>query len=235
MERSARGDPPPLLTRVVAVAVLVKFWADFVPVTEAVLFKVVPLAAVTMPRIVTTHTPPPSTVPAEQVTRLAFCAQLPRELVRTSWGGTPMPPTPFTWSESTRLLAFAPPVLTTVIVYVSWEPEATGSGLSALVIAKGLAGSAGAIGTPTNPRARMAVRPAASAAPPMPDSPRRRVDLVPLASIGLPLLHSSESSRRGGARSTQAREHEARDLRQVSWTRRDSEGRMMIRPAGPVN
>src|SRR6266581_2006019 len=116
MARSARGDPPPLLTRVVAVAVLVKFWADFVPVTEAVLFRVVPLAAVTMPRIVTTHDPPPSRVPAAQVTRLAFWEQLPRVLVRTSWGGAPMPPTPFTWSERTTLSTLAPPVLTAVIV-----------------------------------------------------------------------------------------------------------------------
>ena len=97
-------------------AVLVKFWADRVPVTEAVLFRVVPLDAVTMPRMLTTQVPPPSMVPAAQVTRFTFWVQLPRVLVRTSWGGTPMPPTPFTWSENTTLVALAPPLFTMVMV-----------------------------------------------------------------------------------------------------------------------
>src|ERR1044072_7703373 len=82
--------PLPLLTRGVVVAVLVKFWADLVPVTEAVLFMVVPLAAVTTPRMVTVQEPPPSMSPAAQLTRFTFWMQLPRVLVRTSWGGTPM-------------------------------------------------------------------------------------------------------------------------------------------------
>ena len=58
---------------------------------------------------VTTQVPPPSMVPAAQVTRFTFWVQLPRVLVRTSWGGTPMPPTPFTWSENTTLVALARP------------------------------------------------------------------------------------------------------------------------------
>ena len=60
-------------------------------------------------RMLTIQVPPPSMVPAAQVTRLTFWVQLPRVLVRTSWGGTPMPPTPFTWSENTTLVALEPP------------------------------------------------------------------------------------------------------------------------------
>jgi hypothetical protein len=48
--------------------VVVKFCADFVPVTEAVLFSVVPLAAVTMPRMVIVAEPPPGIVPMLHVT-----------------------------------------------------------------------------------------------------------------------------------------------------------------------
>jgi hypothetical protein len=48
-----------------------------VPVTEAVLFRVLPLDAVTMPRMVTTQVPPPSMLPAAQVTRFTFWLQLP--------------------------------------------------------------------------------------------------------------------------------------------------------------
>src|SRR6266542_5107704 len=87
--RSGSAVPPPPLTIVVAVAVVVEFCADLVPVTEAVLLIVVPLAAVTMPRIVTTHVPPPSIVPALHAIRFTFCVQLPRVLVSTNCGGFP--------------------------------------------------------------------------------------------------------------------------------------------------
>ncbi|MNC90760.1 hypothetical protein D3C83_69020 [compost metagenome] len=77
-------------------AVLVKFCADRVPLTDAVLLMVVPFAAVTMPRMVTVHEPPPSMLPALHVTSALVCWQPPRVLVSTSCGGTPMPPTPLT-------------------------------------------------------------------------------------------------------------------------------------------
>jgi hypothetical protein len=64
----------------------------FVPVTDTVLLMTVPLAAVTMPRIVTVHEPLPSIVPPLQVTSVPLCAQLPRELAICNCGGTPMPP-----------------------------------------------------------------------------------------------------------------------------------------------
>ena len=69
---------------------------EFVPLTDAVLLIDVPFAAVTMPRIVTTHDPPPSICPPLHVTRFPLCEQLPRELVNCSCGGTPMPATPLT-------------------------------------------------------------------------------------------------------------------------------------------
>jgi hypothetical protein len=50
------------------VAVLVKFWADLVPVNDATLLRVVPPGAVTTPRIVTVHVSPPFRVPPLQVT-----------------------------------------------------------------------------------------------------------------------------------------------------------------------
>jgi hypothetical protein len=68
MLRSARGEPLAFCTRVCTDAVVVKFCADFVPVTEAVLFSVVPLAAVTMPRMVIVAEPPPGIVPMLHVT-----------------------------------------------------------------------------------------------------------------------------------------------------------------------
>jgi hypothetical protein len=54
---------------VVADAVEVKFCADLVPVTLAVLFIVVPFGAVTFPVMVTVQDSPPFRVPAEQDTR----------------------------------------------------------------------------------------------------------------------------------------------------------------------
>src|ERR1051325_6867276 len=51
IDSSGRFEPPPLLTSVVLVFVVVKFCADFVPVTETVLLRTVPLAEVTRPRI----------------------------------------------------------------------------------------------------------------------------------------------------------------------------------------
>ena len=80
------------------------------------LLRVVPAEAVTTPRMVTVHEPQPSMLPALQVTRLTFCVQLPRVLVSTSCGGTPMPPTPFTWLARLTLVSFAPPVLVMVVV-----------------------------------------------------------------------------------------------------------------------
>ena len=57
--RSASGDGGLLATCVVAVVDEVKFCADFVPVTLAVLFIVVPLGAVTLPVVVTVQYFPP--------------------------------------------------------------------------------------------------------------------------------------------------------------------------------
>src|SRR5262245_48039584 len=113
--RSGSGVPAPPLTWVEAVPVVVKFCADRVPVTDAVVLMVVPLAAVTMPVMVTTQVPPPSIVPPLQVTNPLLCAQLPRVLVSASFGGTPMPPTPFTWSDSSMLVSLDPAVFTMVI------------------------------------------------------------------------------------------------------------------------
>src|SRR5262245_36666140 len=116
MVRSGSAAPLPLLTSVLVVVVLVKFCADLVPVTDAVLLIVVPFAAVTTPRMVTTHDPLPSIVPPLHVTRLVFCAHEPRLLVICSCGGVPMPPTPFSWSVITALVIFDPPVFTIVTV-----------------------------------------------------------------------------------------------------------------------
>ena len=68
---------------------VVKFWADFVPVTDAVLLSVVPLPAVTWPRMVTVHDSPPAMPPPLQVTRLPLgppWVQLPFVLVIVSCG-----------------------------------------------------------------------------------------------------------------------------------------------------
>src|SRR5512142_3059409 len=92
--RSGRSDDVPLFTSVVVVVVLVKFCAERVPVTDAVLLRTVPCGASTTPRIVTVHEPPPSIVPAEHVTSVALCVHEPRVLVIWSCGGTPIPPTP---------------------------------------------------------------------------------------------------------------------------------------------
>jgi hypothetical protein len=67
--RSGRGEGLGLNTWVVADAVEVKFCADLVPVTLAVLFIVVPFGAVTFPVMVTVQDSPPFRVPAEQDTR----------------------------------------------------------------------------------------------------------------------------------------------------------------------
>jgi hypothetical protein len=88
--RSGRGLPLPPLTRVATVDEAVKVWLDFVQVAVTVSFKVVPLEAVTVPRIVTVHDLPPPSVPAVQVTRLFACEQVPMVLVRIS------PDIPFT-------------------------------------------------------------------------------------------------------------------------------------------
>src|SRR5579864_5329598 len=92
--RSGSVEPLPLLTVVDVVVVDVKFCGDFDTATDAVLLITVPFAAVTMPVMVTTHVPPPSTEPPLQVTRFVLCVQEPRVLVICSCGGTPMPPTP---------------------------------------------------------------------------------------------------------------------------------------------
>src|SRR5687768_15250694 len=98
MLRSGRTPPPlpPATTWVVAVVAVVKFCADRVPVTDAVLLMTVPSEAVTMPRTVTVHDLPPPRTPPEQVTLRFDWEQLPWELVRTSCGGVPIPPTPLT-------------------------------------------------------------------------------------------------------------------------------------------
>src|SRR5678815_5739394 len=116
MLRSASGVFVPPDTSVVAVVVVLKFWAERVPATAAVLLMVAPFAALTLPRIVTIHDPLPSIVPPWHVTSVVVCVQLPRELVICSWGGTPMPPTPFSWSVITTFVSFDPPVLIIVIV-----------------------------------------------------------------------------------------------------------------------
>ena len=88
--------PPPLDQRRGRRRRAVKFCADLVTVTEAVLLRVVPLAAVTRPRMVTVQVPPPSIEPALQVTRLTVwrTAAATARHGRAA-GGTPMPPTPF--------------------------------------------------------------------------------------------------------------------------------------------
>src|SRR4051812_5837506 len=103
--------PPPLVpwTRVCTDAVVVKFWADFVPDTEAVLFRFVPLAAVTWPRIVIVTVAVPAIVPIWQVTVFPFAPpwlQGPCVLVIVSWGrpgGLWTVPTPLTWSVMTTV------------------------------------------------------------------------------------------------------------------------------------
>src|SRR6187399_2791852 len=82
--RSASGVFVPPDTSVVAVVVVLKFWAERVPATAAVLLMVAPFAALTLPRIVTVHEPFPSIVPPWHVTSVVDCAQLPRELVTCS-------------------------------------------------------------------------------------------------------------------------------------------------------
>ena len=123
-------------------------WADFVPVTEAVLLRVVPSAAVTWPRMVTVQTCRAESVPALQVTRFPLgppWVQAPLELVIVSWGragGLWMTPTPLTWSVMTTLSTLALPRLVTTMVYVSSAPEATGFALAVLTTLTGLTGSA---------------------------------------------------------------------------------------------
>jgi len=139
--RSARGLDGEVETSVVAWPVDVNVCAERVPVAEAVLLIVVPSAAVTTPRIVPVHVWPPLREPTSHVTRVRFCVQLPWLDVRTSCGGTPIPPTPLSWSVTVTFVTFDPPVLRTVTVYRISLPEATGSGASVTVTASGLAGS----------------------------------------------------------------------------------------------
>ena len=125
-----------------------KFWDDLVPVTDAVLLSVVPLAAVTCPPIVIVTDAPPAMVPTLHVTTLPFgppWVQLPWLLVidELRQGGRAwMTPMPLTWSVITTLLTEAPPVFLMEIVYVSVWPEATGFLSAVFVTASGLLGLA---------------------------------------------------------------------------------------------
>jgi hypothetical protein len=49
-----------------------------------------------MPRIVTVHDAEALDSTRHYSDEIPVCPQPPRELVSTSWGGTPIPPTPFT-------------------------------------------------------------------------------------------------------------------------------------------
>jgi hypothetical protein len=88
--RSGRPPPEPLVTSVeVVFERVVKFWLDFVPVTDAVLESVVPAPAVTWPRIVTVTDSPPVMPPTLQVTRFPLgppCVQLPLLVVMINCG-----------------------------------------------------------------------------------------------------------------------------------------------------
>src|SRR5262245_10707079 len=136
------------LTNVVTDAFVVKFWADFVPLTLAVFWRFVLPAAVTWPVIVIRTLPCPLIVPIWQVTTLPLAPPWvhgPWVLVIVSWGrpgGLWIVPTPLTWSFMTTLSTFAPPVFLMSIVYVSRAPDATGLGFAVFVTCKGLAGSA---------------------------------------------------------------------------------------------
>src|SRR4029079_14801071 len=127
---------------------VVKFWADFVPLTLAVFWRFVLPAAVTWPVIVIVALACPFIVPIWQVTVLPLappCVQGPWVLVMVSCGrpgGLWIVPTPLTWSVMTTVSTLAPPVFLIEIVYVSWPPDVTGLGFAVLVTVSGLAGSA---------------------------------------------------------------------------------------------
>ena len=117
--RSGNEVEVPGSTSVWTVALVVKFWADRVPVTLAVLLMVVPAGAVTTPRTVTVNEPPPLTVPRLQLTSCPLCVHVPLLDVMTYCGvagGAWIVPIPFSWSLSTTLLSFAPPVFVPVMV-----------------------------------------------------------------------------------------------------------------------
>src|SRR6185369_8599865 len=121
--RSGELPPPPLpWTRTDTDAFVVKFWADFVPVTDAVLLRLVPFEAVTWPRIVIVTVAPPEMVPIWHVTTLPFAppwAHGPWVLVIVSCGspgGLWTVPTPLTWSVMTTESTLAPPVFLMAIV-----------------------------------------------------------------------------------------------------------------------
>ncbi len=83
--RSGREVVVLAVTWSVAVAELVKVVLDLVPVAVAVLFRVVPAEAVTLPWMVTVQDAPPASdlpEPIEQVTLPALCEQLPGEALR---------------------------------------------------------------------------------------------------------------------------------------------------------
>ncbi|OPZ53799.1 MAG: hypothetical protein BWY91_01820 [bacterium ADurb.BinA028] len=65
-----------------------KFCADRVPVIDAVLLIVTPLAAMTTPRIVTVQLAPPANVPPLQVTNWPLWVQVPWVEV-TAYCGVP--------------------------------------------------------------------------------------------------------------------------------------------------
>src|SRR5688572_2650130 len=115
--RSGSGPPAPETTCVVTVSLVVKVVADLVPVTSTTLLRVVPLAATTLPLIVTVHVWKPWRTEALQVTRLPVWPQLPTELVSTSAlvVSTPVSPTGI-WSVSWTSVTLAPPVFVTTMV-----------------------------------------------------------------------------------------------------------------------
>src|SRR3954451_6729212 len=134
------------------------------------LLMVVPLAAVTTPRMVTLQTPPPSIVAASQVTWVLIWLHEPRLLTTSSSGGFPRPTTPLIWSVRWTLSTLAPPVFETVTVYRIWPPDWTGSGLSMLVIVSGPAATTGA--TIPSIEERMSADPSAAARRPLIDDRR---------------------------------------------------------------
>ncbi len=117
--RSGSGLPEPPWTRVWLLALVVKFCADLVPVTPAVLLSVDPDGAVTTPRMVTVQLAPPFRVPPLQLTSWPDWVQVPWLEVMAYCGvagGDWRVPTPLSWSDRTRLVSLAPPVLAIVIV-----------------------------------------------------------------------------------------------------------------------
>jgi hypothetical protein len=96
------------------------FWSDQSAVTVAVLFKNVPLFAVTSPMIVTVQVSPcPGIDPALHVTSWLLKVQKPRELDRTTFVK------PVSWSDKPTFVTCGSEFVVT-IVYVRLEPDATG-------------------------------------------------------------------------------------------------------------